>query len=281
MLAGRGGAAQAYQGGTDLLIRIRQGSSQPGRLVDLKGLPGMQELRVDDEGWLILGAACPMNRIAESPLVQERHDLLVQACRSIGSYQLRSRATIGGNCCNASPAADTLPALYCLSAAVGIYGIAGTRILPVDELILGPGRVALQSGEFLTSIRVPPSPPGAFGVYNKLGSTKKGDIAVASVAVYAWPEGGARRQWRIAMGAVAPAPVRAVEAEAVIAASDSQTGIARAAALCAAAAQPIDDARASAAYRRVVVVELARRGIEAVLRMPIRPGSVPAAGGPA
>jgi carbon-monoxide dehydrogenase medium subunit len=283
LLAAGNGTIRPFQGGTDLLIRIRGGFIKPERVLDLKTLPGMREMRQSENGWLVIGAACTMNQVALHPLVQARYDLLAQACNSVASYQLRNRATVGGNCCNASPAADSAPALCCLDAVAEIYGEpAGTRRIPITEFFVGPGKTALRQGEFLTAIHLPPAPEGARGAFNKLGRTKLGDIATVSVAIYAWPEErrgeppvvaprGRRRDrapamtWRIALGAVAPTPLRAPEAEAALAADTSSEGIKRAAGLAAAASRPIDDIRAGAAYRRAMVGVLARRGIEAVL----------------
>jgi len=286
LLAAGNGRVRPFMGGTDLLIRTRGGFVRPQAVVDLKGLPGMKEIRPGDDGWLIIGAACTMNQVAMHPLVQARYDLLVQACNSVASYQLRNRATIGGNCCNASPAADTAPALYCLEAVAEIYGPQGIRRIPIAQFFVGPGKTALRSGEFLTSLHLPPSPQDARGVFNKLGRTKMGDISVVSVAVYrrsgrlADPTAPATGEWRIALGAVGPTPLRAAEAEAALMQDTSPAGIRVAAALAAAAARPIDDIRASAAYRRAMVAVLARRGIEAVLvDLSAARAQLPAAGG--
>lgn len=262
MLAASG--ARAYLGGTDVLIRMRGGFIQPERIVDLKRLAGMREIVDREEGWLVIGAACTMNQVAADPRVRERYGLLAQACRLVASDQVRHRATIGGNCCNASPAADSAPALYCLGAEAEIHGPDGRRRLPIEGFFIGPGKTALRSGEFLTSLHIPPSPLGTLGVFNKLGSTKIGDISIASVAVYAWPE-GERWGWRIALGAVGPTPLRAPAAEAILATATSPAAINAAVQAAVATARPIDDIRSGAAYRRAMVGVLARRGIETVL----------------
>jgi carbon-monoxide dehydrogenase medium subunit len=279
LLAGGDGAVRPFQGGTDLLIRARDGFIHPQQVVDLKGLPGMREIRPAADGWLVIGAACTMNQVAAHPLVQASYDLLAQACGSVASYQLRNRATIGGNICNASPAADSAPALYCLEAVTELYGPTGFRRLPISEFFVGPGKTALGPGEFLTSLHLPPAPPGAKGIFNKLGRTKLGDIATVSVAVWADWGLGIRDSSstnpqslipdpRIALGAVGPTPLRAPEAEVALAADASPEGIRRAADLAAAAARPIDDIRASAVYRKAMVAVLARRGMEAILADP-------------
>lgn len=264
LLAAGHGAVRPFMGGTDFLIRARGGFIRPERVVDLKGLPGMREIRASDAGWLIIGAACTMNQVAAHPQVQASYNLLAQACNAVASYQLRNRATVGGNCCNASPAADTAPALYCLDAVAEVYSPTGVRRLSIGDFFVGPGKTALRPGEFLLALHLPPAPPSAGGAFNKLGRTKIGDISMVSVAVSAHPTPQGRR-WRVALGAVGPTPLRAPEAEAALAADTSPEGIRRAAELAATAARPIDDIRASAAYRRAMVAVLTRRGIEAVL----------------
>ena len=276
------GSVRPFMGGTDLLIRMRGGFVRPERVIDLKGLPGMRDIRPGEQGWLIIGAACTMNQVALHAHVQQSYDLLAQACNSVASYQLRNRATVGGNICNASPAADTAPALYCLGAVVELFGPSGARRVPVAEFFLGPGKTALRPGEFLTAIHLPPAPAGARGVFSKLGRTKLGDVSLVSAAVlvdfgfrisgFGFAEArtirspqSAIRNVRIALGAVGPTPLRAPEAEAALAEDASPEGVRRAADLAAAAAKPIDDIRASAAYRRAMVAVLVRRGIEAML----------------
>ncbi|OQA45516.1 MAG: Carbon monoxide dehydrogenase medium chain [Chloroflexi bacterium ADurb.Bin325] len=281
-------------GGTDLLIRVRGGFIRPERIIDLKQLPGMCDIVRSAEGWLVIGAACTMNQVAGHPLVRQEYELLAQACESVASYQLRNRATVGGNCCNASPAADSAPALYCLEAVMEAYGPSGVRRIPIHEFFTGPRCNALRPGEFLTGIHLPPVPSRSAGAFNKLGRTKIGDISIVSVAV--WAEAGSRKleaggqskhpervdgatrtaadgqskdaerlTWRIAIGAAGPTPLRAPEAEAALAEDASPEGVARAAQLAAEAARPIDDIRASAAYRRGMVAVLARRGVNSVL----------------
>jgi CO/xanthine dehydrogenase FAD-binding subunit len=279
LLAQGTGVARAFMGGTDLLIRIRGGFVRPERVVDLKHLPGIRDIEQSPDGWLVIGAACTMNQIAGHPTVQAHYDLLAQACNSVASYQLRNRATLGGNICNASPAADTAPALYCLDVVVEIFGPLGSRRVPVAEFFVGPGKTPLKPGDFVTAIHLPPAPNQSAAAFKKLGRTKIGDISMVSVAVYSWAKDEGpmtkdemgrssfivRREWAIALGAVGPTPLRAPEAEAALAADTSPEGVRRAAELAAAAARPIDDIRASAVYRRAMVAVLTRRGIESIL----------------
>lgn len=281
LLAAGNGSVRALGGGTDLLIRIRGGFIRPERVIDLKGLPGMREMRVSEDGWLVIGAACSMNQVGLHPLVVERYGVLAEGCNSVASYQLRNRATIGGNCCNASPAADTAPALLCLDAVAEIFGPDGARRVAIGDFFTGPGRTALQKGEFLSSIHLPPITGRSVGAYNKLGRTRIGDISLVSVAVHCHQAEGRSGAWRIAIGAAGPTPLRATGAEAALAQDTSTEGIARAADLAASAARPIDDIRGSAAYRRAMVRVLARRGIERVLAALQSHSTPPATGGPA
>lgn len=275
LLAAGNGSVRAFQGGTDLIIRMRGGFVRPAKVIDLKSLPGMQEIYLSSDGWLIVGAACTMNQVGLHPVVRERYGVLAEGCNSVASYQLRNRATIGGNLCNASPAADTAPALLCLEAVAEIYGPAGVRRVPMNEFFTGPGRTVLQGGEFLIGVHLPPVAGRSGGAYNKLGRTKIGDISMVSVAVNCAASADAAT-WRIAIGAAGPTPLRALDAERSLAADASPEGVARAAELASQAARPIDDIRGSAAYRRAMVRILTRRGIETVLAA-IAPAGQPAA----
>lgn len=262
------GNAQPFAGMTDVLIRIERGFLHPQIVVDVKGLPGMGDLSVAPNGDLHIGAAATMNEVALHPTVQSQWSLLSEACQSVASYQLRNRATVGGNLCNASPAADSAPALLCYEATAHIYGPGGRRQIPLTEFFLGPGKTALRRGELLTAVAVPPPARGAAGHFLKLGRTAVGDISLLSVAVLGWPDPATSSGtgWRIALGAVAPTPVRAPAAENLLAQDTSPAGLEAAAQAAATTARPIDDIRASAAYRTDMVRVLTRRGVEQVLQ---------------
>lgn len=267
LLIEHNGDARPMAGMTDLLIRIERGFFHPKVVVDVKALPGMRDLLVVRNGDLRIGAAVSMNEVARHPMVRGGWRLLAEGCQSVASYQLRNRATVGGNVCNASPAADSVPALLCYGASVHLFGPDGDRTLPLSEFTTGPGRTALQPGELLTGITVPFPGHGAAGKFLKLGRTAVGDISVMNVAVLGWPddETSSGSQWRIALGSVAPTVIRAPEAERLLAADTSLAGIEAAAQAASAAARPIDDIRATAAYRRDMVRVLTRRGVEQVL----------------
>ncbi len=266
LLLKHNGRARPFAGMTDLLIRIERGFFHPQVVVDIKDLPGMRDLLVVRNGDLRIGAAITMNQVALSPLVQSGWPLLAEGCASVASYQLRNRATVGGNLCNASPAADSAPALICYGASAHIFGPDGHRKLPLEQLVLGPGKTALQRGELLTAVTVP-FIRGSAGHFLKLGRTAMGDISVMNVAVLGWPDSDAPSgtSWRISLGSVAPTVIRAPEAERLLSQDTSPAGLEAACQAAAAAARPIDDIRATAAYRTDMVRVLTRRGVERVL----------------
>ena len=267
LLAEHNGDARPFAGATDMLIRIERGFLHPAKMVDIKELPGFRDINALDSGWLRIGAAVTMNEVVIHPDVANRYPLLAEACRSVASYQLRNRATIGGNICNASPAADSAPALFCYGAEAVIHGPQGERRVTVEEFFQGVGQTALQVGELLTAIEIPPPPDGAVGRFLKLGRTTVGDISVMNVAVLAWPDQSAPSgtSWRIVLGSVAPTPIRAPRAENLLAEDTTPAGIETAAQAAADTARPIDDIRASAAYRTDMVRVYTRRGVEQVL----------------
>jgi CO/xanthine dehydrogenase FAD-binding subunit len=264
LLKEHGEAAQLAMGGTDLFVRMRDGFIRPQVVVDVKHLPGMRDVVYDGQAGLTVGAAATMNEIARHPDVKAHYPLLAEAANSVASYQLRNRATIGGNLCNGSPCADTGPATLVLEGRIVLYGQGGEREVPAGEFFLGPGETALQAGELMTTIRYPVPPAGSAGRYLKLGRSKIGDLAVVSVAVLGFPDGTAPSgyRFRIALGSVAPVVLRARAAEEVLAANPPGGQVfALASERAVEAASPIDDVRGSAAYRSAMVRNLTRRAL--------------------
>ncbi len=267
LLQERGDAARLMMGGTDLLVRLRDGALRPHVVVDVKHLPGMSDVRYDEQAGLTVGAAVTMNALAAHPAVQARYPLLVEAARSVASYQLRNRATLGGNLCNGSPAADTAPAALVLEAQMLLYGPEGEREVAAADFFLAPGRTAVGPSELLTAVRFPPPPAGAKGHYLKLGRNKLGDLSIVGVAVLGFADGTAPSgyRFRIGLASVAPRPLRPAAAEAVLADNPPGEGtFAQAAEAAMNGAAPIDDVRASAAYRREMVRVLTLRGLRQV-----------------
>lgn len=267
LLQKHGDTARLLMGGTDLFVRMRDGVIRPRLVVDVKHLPGMRDVAYDPRVGLTIGAAVTMNEIVRHPAVLAHCPLLAEAAASVASYQLRNRATIGGNLCNGSPAADTAPAALVLEGRLLISGPEGERILAAESFFLGPGRTALRPGEFLRAIRFPPPPPRSAGRYLKLGRNKTGDLSIVGAAVFAFADDTAPAgcRFRIALASVAPTPLRVRAAEDALAvASLLDEGVAQAARLAMEAAAPIDDVRASAVYRREMVGVLTRRGLRQV-----------------
>jgi carbon-monoxide dehydrogenase medium subunit len=254
-------------GGTDIFVQMRDGVVRPEFLVDVKHLPGMREITWNDTGGLTVGAAATMNGIARHPDVRARYPLLAEAANSVASYQVRNRATLGGNLCNGSPAADTAPAVLVLEGNLVLHGPGGERVVPAGDFFLGPGQTEMQAGELMTAIRFPVLPDGAVGRYLKLGRNKAGDLAIAGVVVLGFPDQAASSgyRFRIGLASVAPVPLRAWEAESVLAENPpGEATFALAAEEAMTAATPIDDVRGSAAYRRAMVRNLTLRGLRDV-----------------
>ena len=261
------GGARLFMGGTDVFVRMRDGFITPKILIDVKHLSGITQIEFGKRKGLIVGAAVDMNSLAAHPAVVEHYPLLAEALHAVASYQLRTRATMGGNLCNGSPAADTAPAALVLEANMIAQGRRSEYPIPITKFFLGPGRTALKPGEFLLRIEIPPAPKGAVGRYLKLGRNTLGDLAIVGVAVLGYPDKKAKSgyHFRIALASVAPMPIRVPEAEAILAASPITPDVIEAAARAAMeTAKPIDDVRSSAAYRKAMVKNLTQRAVTEV-----------------
>ncbi len=256
--------ARLFMGGTDVFVRMRDGVIAPKILIDVKRLPGMAAISFDADTGLQIGAAVDMNTIAAHPAVIDNYPLIVEAVDSVASYQLRSRATMGGNLCNASPAADTAPAALVLEANLVAQGNDGERIIPATEFFLGVGVHALKPGEFLTRIDFPIPPKNWTGRYLKLGRNAAGDLAIVGVAVMGCPDESTSSgcRFRIALASVAPTPIRVPDAEDILAQNPiTPDTLESAANATQSTASPIDDLRSSAHYRRAMVKTLTRRAL--------------------
>ncbi len=267
LLQEHGEDARLLMGGTDLFVRMRDGVIRPQVVVDVKHLPGIRDVVYDEQAGLTVGAAVTMNEVARHPDIVAHYPLLAEAANSVASYQLRNRATLGGNLCNASPAADTGPATLVLEGRIVLYGPDGEREVPATEFFLGPGKTARGPAEIVTAIRYPVPPAGAAGKYLKLGRNKVGDLSIVGVAVFGFPDETAPSgyRFRIGLASVAPVPLRATAAEEVLANEPpGEETFTKAAEEAMKQASPIDDVRASAAYRKAMVRSLTLRGLRAV-----------------
>jgi carbon-monoxide dehydrogenase medium subunit len=251
-------------GGTDLFVRMRDGAIRPQIVIDVKHLPGMRDIAYDERQGLTVGAAVTMNQLACHPDVRAHYPLLAEAANSVASYQLRNRATVGGNLCNASPCADAAPATLVLDGQLVLYGPDGERRTPAADFFLGPGQAAMGPDELLLSLHYPIPPPGYKGTYQKLGRNARGDLALVSVAILGFPDDTAPSgvRFRIALGSVAPIPLRVPAAEEILSAQEpGEKAFGLAAARAQETASPIDDVRASRAYREAMVHRLTLRGL--------------------
>jgi CO/xanthine dehydrogenase FAD-binding subunit len=204
-------------GGTDLLVKMRRGKLTPPALVDIKNLQVCRGIR-QENGHLSVGALTDFQELLESDLIRERYQVLHQAARAMGCYEIRRRATLGGNVANASPGAESGSPLAVLEALVELAGPDGRRRLPVAEFWQGPGRTALAPGELLVRILIPDLPPGSRGRYQRRSRVRGMDLASMNAAVVVIdPEQIETREIRIALGAVAPTPVRSGAVEEMLA----------------------------------------------------------------
>jgi carbon-monoxide dehydrogenase medium subunit len=266
-LAEHDGKAKPFAGGTDSFVRLRDGVLKLDYLVDIKGLEGTKELSFDSKKGLTIGAAVTMNQVAKHPDVIQHYPNLVQAANTVASYQLRNRATIIGNICNASPAGDTIGTCMILDGVLNIKGTEGERTIPLNAFFLAPGRTVLKAGEVVTSITLPPPPAGMVGVYKKLGRNQMSDLSIVGVAVLGYPSAKSPSGYafRIALASVAPVPMEALKAEAILSEKKiTAETIADAAVAAMDAVTPIDDVRGSARYRKLMVRNLTREALTEV-----------------
>lgn len=209
--------AVALAGGTDLVVNIRGGKVLPELVVDLKGLPDLKGIREVQGGGLWVGALTTMRELAINPIIQKKYQALAEAASVMGCYEIQVRATIGGNICNASPGAETGPALAIFNAAVEKFGPGGRQILPLEQFILGPGRTALARDEILTGFILPPPPPGSGTTYLRRSRIKGMDLASVGIAVLAGtPDSEGKREIRAAAGAVLATPARVGPVEDIL-----------------------------------------------------------------
>jgi len=267
LLADGGDGARVLGGGTDLLIQLRAGASSARHLVDVKHIPELDVITCDDSEGLRLGAAVPCERLAGDARVRALFPGLAESAALIGSTQIQNRATVAGNLCNGSPAADTTPSLLALGATCVLAGPAGRRELAVADFLVGPGRTALGPGELLVELRIPAPGPGAADCYQRFIPRREMDIAVVGVAAALTVLDGRCTAARVALGAVGPTALLAHDAARVLVGSSlDDATLERAAAAATATARPIDDMRAPADYRRAVTGVLTRRVVAEAAR---------------
>lgn len=260
MLADQAPDVLPLAGGTNLIVELRDSQRSPRKLMDVSRLPELRGISRED-GHIVIGGGTTMAELLTHSLIAEHGRPLQQAAAKLGNPLVRNRATVAGNLANASPAADTAPPLLVLGAAVDLASKNGARCIPLQEFMIGVNKTLLRPDELLMSIRWPVPPPRSAAGFYKIGLRKADACSVINAAAMAiWDEAGLCLQARIAIGAAAPQPVRAFEAEASLRGQPLRTDvIARAAQLAVRATQPIDDIRGTASYRQRMAEVMVRR----------------------
>lgn len=256
-----GGGARVLAGGTDLIPQLREGRRQVSRVVDLKRIPELTNIeRAGDGSWRI-GAAASISKLGRDAVFAGVHAALLKSAQLIGSLQVQSRASLGGNLCNAAPSADAVPLLISLDAIAEIAGPSGRRMVPAAAVAAGPGRTTLAADELLVSLSLPSRPGRWAAKYLRFTPRREMDIAIAGVGAWiSLAADGGIADARLTLASVAPTPFVAEQAQRLLIGERPSPALFRAAGEAAAReAQPISDTRGSAAYRRELVSVLTRR----------------------
>jgi aerobic carbon-monoxide dehydrogenase medium subunit len=258
--AAAGSAARILAGGTDLLVQMRAGMVKPGLIVDIKKIAEMTEIAETADGGFRIGAAVSGAALAEHKRFGKLWPGVLEAVNLIGSKQVQGRASAGGNLCNASPAADSVPALIAADAVVTVQGPNGRRALKVEKMPAGPGRTNLAPGEILVGFTLPPRPQGSSDAYLRMIPRTEMDIAVVGCGVSLTVKNGICTAARIGLGAVAPTALLVeAAAQALIGSTLDDAALEAAANACRAACRPIDDKRGTIAYRTKIAGVLLKR----------------------
>ncbi len=260
LLSSADGTARVLAGGTDLLVQLRAGMVEPDLVVDIKRLPGMDAIIQEDGGFRV-GAAVPGAVLGQHAALKAAWPGVVEATELIGSTQIQGRATMTGNLCNASPAADSVPAMIAAGALARIHGPDGQRDVPVEDVCTGPGKTSLGKGELIGSVFLPARPTRSSDAYLRFIPRTEMDIAVVGAGVsLTLADDGTVSSARVALGAVAPTALLVDAcADAIVGSSLDDTALDNLATAASAACNPIDDKRGTVAYRTKVAGVLARR----------------------
>lgn len=255
MLVRYGPEATLLAGGTDLVVKLRLRTLRPRAVISLEYIEELRKLERKSDGSLEIGAMKTLREIEHSDVLAKDFDPIRQGAGSVSSIQVRNVATLGGNSCNGSPSADTVPGLIAVAAMARIVGPGWERLLPLEEFFVGPGKTALQTGEMLAGFQVPAPLPDTGGVYKKYAIRGEVDIAIVGVAARLSLDKSHRlHQVRVVLGAVAPTPLRAWRAEEVLSGEYPKEELfAEAARAAAEESRPISDQRATGEYRQEMV----------------------------
>ena len=264
LLSKYGNKAKVLAGGTDLVPLLKEKTIRPEYVISIGRIAGLDYIRLDGEKGLRIGALTTIRSIEQSPQLQPKYELICQAASQMASIAVRNVATVGGNLCNASPSADMATALIALSAKTKLVSPAGERIVPLEDFFTGPGATVLKTDELLTELQIPSPPAHTAGVYIKYSTRGGEELALIGVAALLTLSAGdgTCTDAKVALGAVAPTPIRARRAEGVLKGKKIEQGlIEEAARIASDESSPIDDIRGSAEYRREMLKVFARDAI--------------------
>jgi carbon-monoxide dehydrogenase medium subunit len=266
LLASAGGTARILAGGTDIIVQMETDLIEPELLIDIKCIPDLHRIVIEDGGFRI-GAAVSGMAMMDHPALCATWPGVIDGVKLIGSIQVKGRATMAGNLCNASPGADSVPPLVTAGAIVHVVGPGGTRDVPVEQIPVGPGKTSLGKGEIIESFFLPARPRNSGDAYLRFTPRTEMDIAVVGVAVnLSLDAGGTCTQARVALGAVAPTVLLVKEcADVLIGTKVDEAALDRLAAVASASCRPIDDKRGTREFRIKIAGVLAKRAAQKAL----------------
>ncbi len=267
LLAEAGGGARVLAGGTDVLVLLHGEIIEPELIVDIKNIPELRSIAKEDGGWRV-GAAVPGLELVDHEEFAADWPGVIEGVALIGSIQIQGRASMGGNLCNASPAADSVPPLIASCAIANIAGPSSARTAPVEDIITGPGQTSLAVGEIVVSFSFPARAPHSGDCYLRLTPRTEMDIAIVGAGVNLTLDGsGTCTAARVSLGAVAPTPLLVDDAAAALIGSKvDDAALADMAGAASAACDPIDDKRGTIEYRVKTAAVIARRAVETALQ---------------
>jgi carbon-monoxide dehydrogenase medium subunit len=270
LLMKKGDRACVLAGGTDLMVKIHHRMIEPTAVIGLKKIEGLDRISLDKKEGLTIGATALLADVAAHPAIQKRYPAIAYAAGETANVQIRNMGTVAGNLCNAAPSADNAPTLIAMGAEVVLKSMGGERRLPLDQFFKGPALTAIEPEEILTAIFVPPPPPRSGTSYQHISARGKVDMSAVGVGVMVTMNGEVCKEARIALGAVAPIPMRASGTEKLLRGKKLTPDLFEKAGIQAAKeSKPISDMRASAEYRRKMVAVLTKRALlEAKKRVP-------------
>jgi CO/xanthine dehydrogenase FAD-binding subunit len=263
VLAEQGNDAHLFAGGTDIMVKMSAGRLKPKAIIRLMDVEGLDGINFHPEEGLTLGATARLANVTSHPDILNHYPALAHAVQVMANEEVRHMATVAGNLCNAAPSADTAPPLIAMEAEVTLTSLNGERRMPLDQFFKGPGLTAMQHGEIMTSIHVPPPQPKSGASYMRISARCGVDIAAVGVGIMAVLNGAGLKDARIVLGAVAPIPMRATKTEDLMKGRKwTRDLVEEAGNVAAEEAKPISDVRASAEWRKKMVAVLTRRALD-------------------